>query len=184
MWLIGGSSFLNIFLVTMVNGPRKVEITNIQTSLSWRICFKGFSIFFNNNDDRFLSLAFDLTSHQSNHQRWRCYQNRKVPSSNHTVRSAGHRELTLLRGSRWPQGQIFKNAVINIRWVRLLPRQWPKVSGSQISFKKKTIVNSEMLLLQIYYWIYWFVQFKGSMVKINLRLSALLYRSRKSEHYW
>ena len=139
MWPIGGSSFLNIFLVTMVNGPREVEITNIQTSLSWRICFKGFSIFFNNNDDRFLSLAFDLTSHQSNHQRWRCYQNRKVPSSNHTVRSAGHRELTLLRGSRWPQGQIFKNAVINIRWEGYSLDNGPKLVAAKYHLKRKQL---------------------------------------------
>ena len=32
--MIGGSSFLDMFLVTMVNRPRKVKIMNIQASLS------------------------------------------------------------------------------------------------------------------------------------------------------
>ena len=46
-----------------------------------------------------------------------CNYNQKVPSSNPTS-----------QGSWWPLGQICKNTVINIRWVRLPPQYWPEVS--------------------------------------------------------
>ena len=56
----------------------------------------------------------------------RCDQNRKVLGSNPTRCSAGLRDPTSLRGSRWLSGRACKTQVINIGWVRLPPRQWPK----------------------------------------------------------
>ena len=57
----------------------------------------------------------------------RCNQNRKVPCSNHTRRSAGLRDPASLRGSRWPLDQACTNALINIGLVRLSPWEWPIV---------------------------------------------------------
>ena len=51
----------------------------------------------------------------------RCYQNQTVPGSVPTRRSAGLRDPTSLRRSRWPSCRKCKNAVMNIRKVRLSP---------------------------------------------------------------
>ena len=52
----------------------------------------------------------------------RCSKNRKVPGSNPNRRSAGLRDPTLLRGSRWPWNRKCKDAVINTGSVRRSPR--------------------------------------------------------------
>ena len=49
-----------------------------------------------------------------------CNQNPKVLASNPTRRAAGVRDPTLLCGSRWPSGPIFKNIVINIAYKDFL----------------------------------------------------------------
>lgn len=49
-----------------------------------------------------------------------CNQNQKVLASNPTRRAAGVRDPTLLCGSRWPSGPIFKNIVINIAYKDFL----------------------------------------------------------------
>ena len=56
-----------------------------------------------------------------------CNKNRKDPGSNTTRCLAGLRVPTSLKGSQWHLGWNCRNAVINIRNVRLSPWKCPKV---------------------------------------------------------
>ena len=56
-----------------------------------------------------------------------CNQNWKVSGSNPTWCSTRLKDPTMLQGPWWHMGWVYKNTIINIRWVKLPPQNWPKV---------------------------------------------------------
>lgn len=97
----------------------------------------------------------------------RRWDQKPISSSNLTRRSTGLRDPTSLPGSRWPSGRNSRNAVINIRFLRLYPRKWPKDDRKAAKEQLKKVTPSQHQRLDVYLLKISFL-LKGFLCQINV----------------
>ena len=59
-------------------------------------------------------------------------------------------DLTSFQGSWWPSDRTWNSVVINIRWVKLSPCQWPKVETADKKKFEQTLHLVSVFLLHFY----------------------------------